>query len=182
VDFNENKVVVTALANDKYLADDNYLHRPQHHLDWYTIPVLTVDNPVKVYIGNDDDSDFLGNTVLIQETKTDYIFVGNKYVYRFTPVAAIDEYYSPIGPRCIPFPYAVDMLGNMYLMIEDVYFNRDQLGDFDDPYERYYRIRRINNEGDEFLNYAEQVGLEEMWLVDHTRPMNCSKIYTWHAH
>ena len=141
----ENKVnIYTRIDNN---AEDANL---------YNIPVLEIDDPVKVYADVDRYS------FLIQENKTEYVYVGRFCIYRFKPFGDIVEYYQTvIGGKGGPYPYAYDTLGYAYLMAEKVYFNKDQFGRHYDPYRRYYEV----NSG------------QAQWKADHTHAMDYNQLY-----
>jgi len=90
--------------------------------------------------------DFIGNSILIglfKERVQTYIHIGCS-IFSFTPYAEIIEYVSPVGNNDVPYPYAVDSLGNYYLMIEDVILlntqtlKEDIIKSSNNPYRYYY--------------------------------------------
>jgi hypothetical protein len=86
---------------------------------------------------------FNGNSILIglfKERVQTYIHIGCS-IFSFTPYAEIIEYVSPVGNNDVPYPYAVDSLGNYYLMIEYVILLhtptlKEEVGT--NPYRYYY--------------------------------------------
>lgn len=97
-------------------------------------------------------SKFSGNSILIQ-VDDDYIFIGEKII-KFTPVAEIIIFESPVGNNGFPFPYAVDSCLNIYLLIEGVMISGKMptvhlfIQNFKrDPYDYYYsaNITKIHN-------------------------------------
>lgn len=99
-----------------------------------------ITNFQKLFVGHDFSfPEFAGNSLLVQITNHDYIFIGWE-VYSFNTTDVIREYYSPVGNSDVPYPYAVgDQY--IYLMIENVYMPKTVLNnyeDFVDPYEVYY--------------------------------------------
>jgi len=83
---------------------------------------------------------FDGNSILIGNNidgVRTYVHIGCN-IFSFTPYAKIVEYVSPIGNNDVPYPYAIDELGNYYLMIEDVILLKPVLVDEKDPYWYYY--------------------------------------------
>lgn len=86
--------------------------------------------------------EFDGNSLLLYTGKDQYIFIGN-LIYSFTTKNKIIKYISPVGSNDVPYPYAVDDRGNIYLMIENAVIKmnekiRKQMKDYDDPYSYYY--------------------------------------------
>ncbi len=61
---------------------------------------------------------FNGNSILIKLENDKYIYIGEK-IKEFKSKSPIVEYVSPVGNNCVPYPYAIDELGNYYLMIEN---------------------------------------------------------------
>jgi hypothetical protein len=74
-------------------------------------------------LGYGDEYD--GNSLLIQKASEQssnlYYFVGSE-IWKFQAAAPIIYYQSPVGNSSVPYPWAQDMLGNIYLMIEMVQF------------------------------------------------------------
>ena len=92
------------------------------------------------------------NTVLFQITDREYVFVGCKVV-RFRTRAPIQEYLSPVGNNAVPYPYAKDSRGDVYLMLDGVSFQWDEHADADtDPYTYYYANVRMEGS----LNVGEE--------------------------
>lgn len=58
-------------------------------------------------------SDFDGNSILVQLSPNEYIYVGVT-IDSFTPVSPIQTYVSPVGNSCVPYPYAIDTEGRVY--------------------------------------------------------------------
>lgn len=88
-------------------------------------------------------SKFDGNSILfsLKEEPLKYMFIG-KYIFTFFAKSEIVEYWSPVGNNDVPYPYAIDINGNFYLMIEQVYLKLDD--EFkDDPYDEYYKLHNI---------------------------------------
>jgi hypothetical protein len=98
-------------------------------------------NPEKIFIGKSilnkmtefsgarDDPKRDGNSILLEmnSKKLEYIHIGAT-VYSFTAYDKIREYVSPVGNSGVPYPYAIDELGNYYLMIEDIVLeNNDKI-------------------------------------------------------
>ena len=59
----------------------------------------------------------------------------------------IKKFISPVGNNDVPYPYAVDVDGNYYLMIEDVIIDKiTNIKKYDnDPYEFYYKNATLTN-------------------------------------
>ena len=68
----------------------------------------------------------------------EYIYIGME-IYSFKAKSEIIEYVSPVGNSDVPYPYAVDKDGRIYLMIENVILERGyDSKNYEDPYDFYY--------------------------------------------
>jgi hypothetical protein len=81
-------------------------------------------------------SDFLGNSILLELDDNQYEFIG-KNIFSFTSLAPVILFVSPVGNNDVPYPYAIDVDGNTYLLIEDVVLLKGGGGE-EDPYSYYY--------------------------------------------
>ena len=79
---------------------------------------------------------FLGNSILLELDNNQYEFIG-KTIFSFTSLAKIIHFVSPVGNNDVPYPYAIDVDGNIYLLIEDVVLLKGGCGE-EDPYSYYY--------------------------------------------
>jgi hypothetical protein len=106
----------------------------------------SIDNNMTLYSGA--GAGYEGNTILLKlpssEAENKYVHISD-VIYEFTSYAKIVEYYSPIGNNMVPYPYAIDELGNYYLMVEKVVLEPNAelteliKEDEGDPYEYYYK-------------------------------------------
>jgi hypothetical protein len=88
--------------------------------------------------------DFDGNSLLLlmnKDTLT-YIFIG-KNIMSFNALSEIVTYVSPVGNSDVPYPYASDINGRYYLLIEDVIIDQILPPNTNDPYEHYYNLQLI---------------------------------------
>ncbi len=95
---------------------------------------------VQVFIGKSesDGSEYDGNTILIQESEYSYVWIGDRII-RFMAYEQIIEYKSPLGPNEVPYPWAVDSRGWVYLFLEDVVMtNPGDSVKLSRPYEYYW--------------------------------------------
>lgn len=134
-------------------------------------------NPKKIFIGKSElnkmtefsgghGPEFDGNSILLElgnnprndkgvstaytTAKEDnkYEFIGDK-VFSFSALGQIVKYESPVGNNDVPYPYAIDEHGNIYLLIEDVILKhtnnlQTELNTYDnDPYSYYYNLNLI---------------------------------------
>lgn len=91
-----------------------------------------------------------GNSILIQVSKTKYVFVGAK-IYSFSPMKGdiIRSYFSPIGNSDVPYPYAIGDT-HTYIMLDAVAIPNELLDLKDDIYEQWYfegRKKRCDRSG-----------------------------------
>ena len=89
---------------------------------------------------------FTGNSILLQITKNKYVFIGHK-IFSFTSQSEIKKFVSPVGNSDVPYPFAIDVDGRYYLMIENVIIDKiTNIKKYDnDPYEFYYNNRTLTN-------------------------------------
>lgn len=86
------------------------------------VPGRSVRNKMTEYSGG-HGIDFIGNTILLVENfgenYNDYIFIGRK-IFRFTSPGFMVKFRSPVGNNDIPYPFAKDDNGDIYLFNEEV--------------------------------------------------------------
>lgn len=90
---------------------------------------------------------FVGNSILLKLCDNKYEFIGNS-VFSFTTHSEIISFISPVGNNDVPYPYAIDKDGNIYLMIENVVLKYNKnlnklIKKYDDPYLYYYKAQLI---------------------------------------
>ena len=86
-----------------------------------------------------------GNTILLHMGNNEYIYIGAR-IFSFKSLNPIVSFISLIGNNDVPYPYAIDDKGNIYMLIEDVIikFNdkiKKQMKEYDNPYDYYYNYR-----------------------------------------
>jgi len=84
--------------------------------------------------------DFIGNSILLELDDNQYEFIG-KTIFSFSSLVRIVEFVSPVGNNDVSYPYATDVDGNIYLLIEEVVLlkHRVNAGEEEDPYSYYYK-------------------------------------------
>ena len=92
---------------------------------------------------------FEGNSILVETGNLEYVFIGEK-IFSFKSIAPIKTYVSPVGNNDVPYPYAVDSDGYIYLMIENVIIHpnektKELFDKCDEPYSVYYKISHISD-------------------------------------
>lgn len=97
------------------------------------------------------DSDIFGNTLLLRLLNNEYVYISGVIYSFFTEkrtlhdsssLAIITDFFSPIGPNDLPYPYAVDEDNNTYLLQNQVILNKVYI----DPYEYYYNAKLITED------------------------------------
>ena len=133
---------------DIYRQDDD-----AHDLYHFTLTV----HPQKVFVGKSrlnsmtkysggHGSEFDGNSILLELDSNTYEFIGNK-IFTFTTLVKIVSYESPVGNNDVPYPYAIDEHGNIYLLLEDVVLKYiTELSTYSDPYKYYYNLNLITKD------------------------------------
>ncbi len=142
VDYDKKNIKVYKFDQDE--VDDN----SEEHEIIYDILVYETDF-INVFIGSSNDffeiniRKYEGNSILVETGDITYTFIGSM-IYSFTSIQPINQYFSPIGPSDVPYPYAIDINKNIYLMIEDdiiipykntfEYITKEEIS----PYHLYY--------------------------------------------
>lgn len=117
--------------------------------------------PKQIFIGKSEKNgmtefsggfgeEFDGNSILLNIKGKKYIFIGRS-IFMFSAKNKIIEYTSPIGNSDVPYPYAIDKEGYIYLLIEEVimktndelkkYLNNKEI----DPYDYYCERNSLTN-------------------------------------
>ena len=78
---------------------------------------------------------FYGNSVLLDRGGGWYVHIGTEII-QFHTDTKIEWFMSPVGNSDVPYPYAVDSLGSVYLLTEGVVLV-DGVDDTEDPTHSY---------------------------------------------
>ena len=103
---------------------------------------------------------FDGNSILLKLYNGRYVYIGWE-IYSFLPLAPIINYNSPVGNNDVPYPYAIDEMGNIYLTTENVILIKKYMDEsiyasiikLDKPYDYYYDLRGKFNLGQKYTKY-----------------------------
>ena len=129
----------------------------------YTLGQLVLDTQVsKVFVGKSPlipmtefsgghGPEFDGNTLLLQKSEYEYIWIGDAIV-SFVSYFPIVEYISPVGNNQVPYPWAIDEKGWVYLFLENVVITNIPKSELSDPYEYWYEKLSIICNGMSYLN------------------------------
>jgi len=111
------------------------------------------NDKLKVFIGGSESSNplFFGNSFLFQKNETRWIWIGYR-IFEFEPLSTIVDYKSPIFNSNVAYPYAIDDLGNYYLMIENVILKNIK-EKIEDPYKLYYQMKSKNYKKESLYGY-----------------------------
>lgn len=115
--------------------------------------LISIDHFINFYVGKDnippdeitipkniDSSHYEhGNTILVQLEQHKYMYIG-KIIYTFEISDEIIDYYSPLRNNDIPYPFAVGTQ-NIYLLLENVFIEKQYIFNKKDPYNEYYYLR-----------------------------------------
>jgi hypothetical protein len=91
---------------------------------------------------------FVGNTILIETGDLEYVFIGEE-ILSFKSISPIKKYISPVGNNDVPYPYAIDNEGYIYLLIENVIVHPNEktqplFNKSEEPYTVYYKLGKIS--------------------------------------
>jgi hypothetical protein len=136
--------------NTDYTVNESFLINVYHaEKIWIGVSPL---NKMTEFSGGHGER-FNGNSILIKLENDKYIYIGDK-IKEFNSKSPIVEYVSPVGNNCVPYPYAIDELGNYYLMIENTIIkNYTPSSKYnEDPYGYMYENQRHIREDMEFFD------------------------------
>lgn len=165
VDPSSQKIRVYSIPSNVFIHDESDHDSANKWM--YTNPVYQA-SVSRVWIGKSPKNKmtqysggfgrrFLGNSILIKTKKAkEYIFIGEK-IYRFLTPNHIEHYVSPVGNSDVPYPFAIDHLGNAYLMIEKVILPAKSF-DLENPYSTYYQN---NKKLSKKMNHVKQIHIPE---------------------
>lgn len=87
-----------------------------------------------------------GNTILLSIGNGQYVYIGDR-VFSFLALSKIIKYVSEVGNNDVPYPYAIDEMGNIYLIAENIIITNKNMTkkQMKDPYYYYdyYDIEKI---------------------------------------
>lgn len=151
------KVVITGqrVTLHKFIKNDRYHDEADYE---YTGPVKnwTVK---KVFVGKTiydlggSNKEVEGSSVLLQLSKFNYVFIGDK-IFSFSSQDEIVQFYARVGPNDVTYPYAIDKRGNCYLLIENRLLENYESSKRD-PYWIYYMFTGHIPQIFSFANYQE---------------------------
>ncbi len=149
VSINNDTKTIYVYCNDYENSYDEYEDEDEQA----SITEIYKTQFIKYWVGKSScgDPDFDGNSFLIQVADNKYVYICDE-IYSFTSYAPIVKYISDMGNSNVPYPYAIDADGNVYLMIEEtviiglpeLHESYDEL--YEDPYTYYYDRSHITKD------------------------------------
>ena len=123
--------------NDKFVnvSMENYDEWSNNHKPSYEPLVSYIAD--KIFI--DNENEYIGSSILLK-VNDKYIYIGTS-IYSFESYEEIIKLVSKVGNSDVVYPYAIDKLGNYYLLIENVVVQN--VPDDRDPYDFYYHRQLI---------------------------------------
>ena len=110
VSIQNSKVeVFTREKNNEYTSKEE-----EENKTGWVIPVLTVETCLKIFIGDDLVYGYTGNSVLLQKSNTEYIYISG-HIKEFKCPEQIVEFHAPVGNNDVPYPFAVTESGRVIL-------------------------------------------------------------------
>ena len=118
-------------------------------------------NALKIFIGNSPllkmtrfsgghGLNFNGNSILLKIKENYYVHIGGRII-SFVSSCPIIKFLSPVGNSDVPYPFAIDIGKNIYLLIENVILMHNnkimnELSEYDNPYDYYYDNIKISTD------------------------------------
>ena len=110
------------IANNKGIFVYTYVNKAY---DKFTVLLRKFTKFLGYWSGFDSSPyKFHGNSILIQVTKKEYVFIGES-IYSFKTTDIITDYVSPVGNSDVPYPIAYGE-DYMYFMLERKYVKKQQ--------------------------------------------------------
>jgi hypothetical protein len=152
-------VFVYAIPHDEYYIPDAMYDQPDHSEDeaseakrlaWLYSKLVYNARCNEVWVGKSEENavtsfsggygkQFDGNTILVREEEGAYVWIGNDGIRRFRTSSPVATFVSDVGNSDVPYPYAMDEEGAVYLLGEGVKLTKPLAPAYKtDPYEFYY--------------------------------------------
>lgn len=141
--FHKKSVLVRRIPKDRTVWEEDLKMDEEGALPLYSQDVLTLKNVKRVFIGQDIDGSFRGNSVLVEVDPCEYVFIGHE-IYSFTAPEPIVYYMSHVGNSDVPYPeaqsasYAFFMLDHCYAPLKEFSLN---FGPTTVLYDQFYEHR-----------------------------------------
>ena len=147
------KVVIRENSAEVYTLTPTGLD-PSYEMEFEYSRIFTFQHSKAFVPVNKNDPTEIGNSILLKVGPLKYVFIG-RGIQQFQALSEIVAYESPID-NCSPYPFAIDMLGNYYLMLENAIIQNQE--NLDNPYNYYYSnamIVEINEETEDGVHIVK---------------------------
>ncbi len=163
VSINENhyeKNLQVFTYNDE---DYNNYNRLVYETDFINVFIGRHPKSEKMY-AKDFNKDYDGNSILVEIGDNEYVFIGWN-IYKFKSLNKINYYLSIVGNNDVPYPFAIDIDNNIYLMITNTIMipeadTFEYIKEIGEPYMFYYKhvpIKNYQYVSHQIPNYEELV-------------------------
>lgn len=164
VSIDTKKVSVYQRDEDFVFDDEEHIKTFKEAQDpkFYAKLVFELDSYSKIWVPDDPqfkDDYGQGNSILIEKSPCSYIYVGHS-IFSFKTLEPIVDYVSHVGNSDVPYPWAKDKKGRIYLMLQKVSFVLKEKEDEEDPYRLYYFERQGREK-------KKSKKLEKLWDEEH---------------
>jgi hypothetical protein len=177
VDYNTSE-----RSNNSDIVDTDKLDKLFHWLD-----------PVRVFVGESPENentrntgsfgpDFSGNSILVEITPFHYVFIGQVITTFSTNQVEIISFVSEIGNNDVPYPYATDENGSIYLLIENTILDKVTDDFSNDPYGYFYSNQSKYSEIFEFKYFTEIAGSQTNQVDLYYTPTPIFDFNCYHSH
>ncbi len=124
--FNGGRPYKVQIENNKVNVYKSNRYDEAKRRTTYDPKHITTFNAKKVFIGKSPLNEmtefsggygpgFDGNTILLELNKNEYVYIGVDII-SFDTKSEIKEYISPVGNNYVPYPFAIDIENNYYLL------------------------------------------------------------------
>lgn len=146
----------------KQNTDECYVSNENGIENWMYIQQIEDYNPMRIFIGKSPFNSmtefsgghgdkFDGNSILLHLFRTKYIYIGSE-IFSFETENDIVDYVSHVGNSDVPYPYAVDVNGRHYMMLDKKIMDNVPK-DHNDPYAYHYELTKDSNKKDETTSF-----------------------------
>jgi hypothetical protein len=103
---------------DVFAATSTEEYDNTDHFDVYFEKKVLSTEFNKIFIGEDKKRKHTyGNSVLVNTKDNEYIFI-NRSICKFQSISPIVQFYTPVKNYYVPYPYAKDTEGRIYLLVD----------------------------------------------------------------
>ena len=154
----DQQVSIYKKSNKYYFVEDENENEDNKN-KWMYIHFIAKYKPLKIWIGRSPKNkitlggggfgkDFYGNSILLQITKNNYVFIGTS-IFKFEHKNQIVKFVSPVGNSDVPYPFAIDNKNNCILFEEHIIIKDIPKKYSNDPYQFYYDNENQKNQNNQ---------------------------------